>query len=409
MPISGRLWGVARLGATVLLLAACGSDPATPPAATPSPTADPRLEEVAEGRGVWERQRPGTVAYTTVETRGGDAPTIVHVTEMDGRSEVQPVSAGASAPEIGPAQTIEGILDRAAAALQQPGNNVSITYDLQYGYVSRLDQATSDGIAAESSVEVRDLTTAADRTSASRARAALEALLESWNAPRSPTWEYTWSRFTAADTDSSATTYRVHHEDGTTTIAADDGAAGKAAPPEASTIEGTVAAAVGVLAAGGWVDVAADETGLDALISIDPSPSAKGDAYWIRIDYTDLYEAQARAALDAARARWTATAPERYTFRWRYVGPGGSWGWNVTLSGDVANLKPIPGTPPVESSFVAPRIDALFDLVEAIIDGGGRVKVTYDPALGYPATVVVTEGAGAAPDGTITVSRLKAK
>jgi hypothetical protein len=407
MPISGRLHTIARLGAAVLLVAACGSDPATPGPATPAPTADPRLEEVAEGRGVWERQRPSTVAYTTVEDRAGGPSTVVHVTEMDGRSEVQAVTVGRDAPEVGAAQTIEGILDRAAAALEQPGGEVAITYDLQYGYVSRLDQSLPDVTDAVASVEVRDLTTAADRTSASRARAGLDSLLQAWKAPRSPTWDYTWSRFTAADTASSATTYRVHHEDGATTIAAEDGAAGSAAPPDAATIEGTVETAVGVLAAGGWVDVAADDAGLDALISIDPSPSVKGDAYWIRIDYTDLYAVQAREALAAARARWSATAPDRLSFRWRYEGPGGSWGWNVSLNGDVARLKPTAGAPAVESSFVAPRIDALFDLVEAIVDGGGRVKVTYDGALGYPTTVVIDQGVGVAPEGTITISKLK--
>jgi hypothetical protein len=409
MPTSGRLQTIARLGAAALLLAACGSDPATPGPATPAPTVDPRLEEVAEGRGVWERQRPSTVAYTTVENRAGDPATVVHVTEMDGRAEVQAVSVGPNAPVIGAAQTIEGILDRAAVALEQSGDKVAITYDIQYGYVSRLDHPLPDVADAAASVEVRDLTTAADRTSASRARAGLDSLIQAWRAPRSPTWEYTWSRFTAADTASSATTYRVHHEDGVTTIAAEDGAAGSAAPPDAATIGGTVEAAVGVLAAGGWVDVAADEAGLDVLIAIDPSPSAKGDAYWIRIDYTDLYAVQAREALAAARARWSAAAPERYTFRWRFEGPGASWGWNVNLSGDTAKLKPTADAPPVEGSFVAPRVDALFDLVEAIVDGGGRLKATYNAALGYPTAVVIDQGAGVAPNGTITISKLKAK
>ena len=406
MRVSRRLRAIARLGVAILVLAACGSDPATPPATTPAPTADPRLEEVAEGRGVWERQRPSTVAYTTVETPAGHAPTVIHVTEMDGRAEVQAVSMDPGSPEIGAKQTIDGILERAAAALDQPGDEVSISYDAQYGYVSRLEESLPD---AASRVEVRDLSTAADRTSASRARSALESLLEAWNEPHSPTWEYTWSRFTAADTPSSATTYRVHQEDGVTTIAAADGASGNAAAPDSATIQGTVEAAVGVLAAGGWVDVAADEAGLDALISIDPSPSAKGDAYWIRIDYTDLYVAQALKTLAAARSRWSDAAPERYAFRWRYEGSGGSWGWNVSLNGDVAKLKPTTGAPPVESSFVAPRIDAMFDLIEAIVDGGGRVKVTYDQALGYPATVVIDHSGGTAPNGTITISKLKVK
>lgn len=409
MPISGRLHAITRLGAVMLLVAACGSDPATPGPSAPVPTPDPRLEEVAEGRSVWERQRPSTVAYTTVEDRPGAPETVVHVTEMDGRTEVQAVSTGTDGPEIGIAQTIDGILDRAAAALEQPGGTVSITYDLQYGYVSHLDGLLPGAAGAESSVEVRDLTTAADRTSASRARAALDRLLQAWNAPRSPAWEYTWSRFTAADTISSATTYRVHHEDGVTTIGTEDGSAGTAAPPDAATIEGSVETAVGVLAAGGWVDIAADEAGLDVLIAIDPSPSTTGDAYWIRIDFTDLYALQAREALADARARWSAAAPVRYTFRWRYEGPGNSWGWNVTLDGDVAKLKPTADAPPVVSSFVAPRIDALFDLVGAIVDAGGRVKVVYDPALGYPKTVTVTDGRGAAPSGTITISKLKVK
>ncbi len=409
MPTSGRMQAIAQLGAAVLLVAACGGDPATPDVPTPAPTADPRLEDVAEARGAWERQRPSTAAYTTVESRAGNSVTVVHVTEMDGRAEVQALSTGPDAPEVGDTQTIDGILDRAVVALKGPGDGVSITYDLLYGFVSRLDQSLPDVAGAAASVEVRDLTTAADRTAASRARAALDSLLQAWKALRSPAWEYTWSRFTAADTASSATTYRVHHEDGVTTIAAEAGAAGSAAPPDAATISGTVETAVGVLAAGGWVDVAADESGLDALISIDPSPSAKADAYWIRIDYTDLYAGQARKALAAARARWSAAALERYTFRWRFEGPGAAWGWNVNLNGDVARFKPTTGAPPVEGSFVAPRVDALFDLVEAIVDSGGRLKVTYDAALGYPTTVVIDQGGGVAPSGTITITRLRAK
>ncbi len=410
MPIAGTLGVWARLAVLGLLVAACGSETVTPPpTATPSATPDPRLEEVAEGRGVWERQRPGTVAYTTVETWSGMSTTTVHVTEMDGRAEVQATEVGSYPPEIGPNQTIDAILDRADAALATSGNEVTITYDTRYGYVSRLEQSTPDVADGASSVEVRDLTTPADRTGPSRARDQLDALLQAWKSPRSPTWEYTWSRFTAADTASTATTYRVHHEDGQTTVATEDGAAGSAAPPDAATIQGTVEAAVGVLAAGGWVDVAADEAGLDALIAIDPSPSAKGDAYWIRIDYTDLYAVRAHEALAAARSRWSTAAPRRYTFRWRFEGPGGSWGWTVTLNGDVAKLKPTKGAPAVEGSFVAPRVDAVFDLIEAIIDGGGRVTVTYDQALGYPATVVIDRGGGAAPNGTITISKLKVK
>ena len=274
-------WSMARrLGmaiAVALMATACGSPATTPPpAATPAPTADPRHDEIDQAQARWDAKGPKTVAYTTTESVGGSATTTVHVTEMDGRVEALVLEAGAVAPDDGGrALSIDGLFETAREALDGSGT-ADFDIDQLYGYLPRLGYE-SDVADGSFTIEVRDMVTAADRTAAGAARDGLNAVLQRWDQLESPAWEYTWTRYGAADTEATQTAYRIRHGNGQTTLATPDGEAGGPPPPEA-TIEGTIEAAVSVMASGGWVDVALDPNGLDTLIAIDPSPSSSGDA-----------------------------------------------------------------------------------------------------------------------------------
>jgi hypothetical protein len=309
---------------------------------------------------------------------------------MDGRTEALVLEQGPVPPDDGGrALSIAGVFDTAHEALDGSGT-AAYQVDQLYGYLPRVEY-TADG---------------ADGSAAGAARDALNAVLQRWSSIASPAWEYTWTRFGAADTEATQTTYRVRHGAGATTLAAPDGGPGAAVPDEA-TIDGTVEAAVAALASGGWVDVAIAPDGLDTLVAVDPSPSATGDAWWIRIDHTDRFAERARQDLDAARTRWTAAGLERYSYRWTWDGSDGTWSWGVRLSGDAARLKPSAGAPTVEGTFVAPRIEDLFDLVDRVLAGGGSVDVTYDRSLGYPARVEFPAASELAPRGVITITKLR--
>lgn len=404
--MTGRLWLAV---ACVALVAACGSPaPTPPPSAAPTATADPRVEDLTKERGAWDKLRPRTVAYTTIETWTGMSTSSIRVTEMDGRAEVQPVALGSYPPPIGPDQTVEGIFDRAATALAGD-KQVSIAYDPTYGYIANLDVADAEPSVADGawSVAIADLVTPADRRTAAQARDGLDELLRAWGSPPSSAWEYTWSRYTAADTPATSRTWVVHDERGKTTITAGEGSTGAAAGGEEATIRGTVEAAIGVLAAGGWLDVAMDPASLDTLIAVDPSPSMTGDAYWIRIDVTDLSATRAREALKAARERWAAAALVAYRYTWRWEDADGASTYKVSVKAGVATIKPGPGARPAAQAAVPPRIDALFDAIDGGIAEGIPFDVTYDAALGYPTKVSIPGGSEASPEGVITITGFK--
>jgi hypothetical protein len=396
-----------RLGvgiAVALLATACGSP--APPSASVAPSASPdiRHDELDQAEAVWEAKGPTSLAYTTTASAGG-ATTSVHLTEMDGRIEALVLESGAVPPDDGGhALSIDGVFETAHEALDASG---AATYEVDqlYGYLPRVEY-TADRPDGSFTVEVRDLVTPADRTAAGAARDALNALLQRWASPASPAWEYTWTRFGADDTDATQTAYTVRHGGGQTTLAASDGGAGGQVPGEA-TIEGTVEAAVSALTSGAWVDVAVDPLGYDTLIAVDPSPSATGDAWWIRIDHTDRFAERARQDLDAARTRWTAAGLERYSYRWAWDGSDGAWSWGVRLRDGTARLNPGSGAPAVEDTFVAPRIEELFGLVDRVLAAGGSVDIAYDKALGYPTRVEFTPATELAPRGVVTITKLR--
>ena len=405
--VLGRQRALSALIAVIAVTAAaCGGPEPTPsPGASAAATRSPRHGELDQAQAVWEERGPRTVAYTTTET--GDAGTTsVHAVTIDGRTETLVIQSGPLAPD--PALfTVDGLFDRAHAALDASGT-LDYTVDQLTGRLSEMTFQPASG-GGGWTVTVGDLVTPADRGSAGLARQALEQVLQAWKTVDSPTWAYTWTRFGAADTAATATAYRVEHDDGTTSVAAADGSSGTAAPPDAATIEGTVAGAAATLAAGGWVNVAADATGLNLLIGIDPSPSAAGDGYWIRIAYTDLFASRAAEKLAAAKDRWTSAGLARYAYAWRFEGADAAWGWNVTIKRGSAKLKPTRGAPAVEAAFAGPGVTDLFSLIDRILAGGGSVVASYDKELGYPGSVEIRDGAGIAPAGVITISRFKTR
>jgi hypothetical protein len=325
---------------------------------------------------------------------------------MDGHVELQAVS-GETPAASGVDPTVEGAYEAARSVLEGDGT-LDVEIEQLYGYLSDVAYTTASGGGSWTRA-IDDFTTAATRASAARAREALDAIGRRWGSIGSPAWEYTWSRFSAADAAGPVAGWRVHHEDGKTTVTAADGTSG-APPPDAVTIGGTVASLAAVLAAGGWVDVATDAvTGLNMLVAVDPSPSVRGDAYWIRVETTDLAAQHAAKTLASARDRWAESRPKRYSYTWRFAGGDRAWTYRVTVDGAKVTVKPGEGAPPVAESFAAPDVDGTLDLVERVLAGGGTVSATYDKKLGYPVRIVLPAATGTTPAGEITIDGFKTR
>ena len=77
------------------------------------------------------------------------------------------------------------------------------------------------------------------------------------------------------------------------------------------------------------------------------------------------------------------------------------------MRGDNAKLKPSAGAPPVGGTFVAPKVADLFALIDQVLAAGGTVNATYDDRLGYPARVEFTAAGELAPQGAITITKLR--
>ena len=303
--------------------------------------------------------------------------------------------------------TVEGLYDVARNALAGPGQ-FEISFNQLYGYPERLHWSDAQAADADGTEAIDPFTTAGDRNATARARADLEAVLARWGSISAKTWEYTWTRSPAAGGTQAATVWTVHHEGGKTTATATNDSGSLDLTPSSVTIAGTVTAAESVLQSGGWVDVSTDmATGLNLLIAVDPSPSAKGDAYWIRIEYTDLSAQAAATALAAARDRWAAAAPAAYSYVWRYRGEGKDLTYRVTRKGDTATLKREPGTPiPEALGYATPRIEDTFAMLDEVLAQGGEVSATYDKKLGYPTSVTMVPNGDAGAAGVITITNL---
>ncbi len=385
--------------------AACGSAPPSPTAApTPVSTWDPRRDEIDQAEDVWKTEQPGTYAYTSTFSVDGMGSATSRVTGIDGHVEAQ-VLQGSGFVSSDDA-TIEALFGVARNALAGSGT-LTVAIDQQYGYPSSLEYATdvSDGSFTRT---ITEFTTPGDRTANTRAREALDGALARWHGLVTPACEYTLTRIDAAASMAPAG-WVVRHADGETSARA-AGTTIDRAPPDKVTIEGTVTTAVRTMAAGGWVDVATDDSGMDLLLAIDPSPAVKGDGYWIRIDFTDRAAAQQREALDAARARWAAAALTKYSYTWAYDGAKGAWSWTMTMNGETGKVtRKSVGAPPVEGAFAPPRIPETFELIDQVLGAGGTVSVTYDKALGYPRRIVFVDGTVWAPKGVVTITGFKAR
>jgi hypothetical protein len=390
--------------AAAVLVVACGAPSGTPAPPTAAPTADPRHGELDAAEATWSAKRPGTLSYTTTQRFADGATTRVHVTEIDGRLETIVLASGPVPPSDGGRSLAVAGLFRAAREAIDGAGTASFTLDPLLGHVTRLEYRADD--ADSFVVELSDLRTPADRTAAGAAREALSTALERWRGQASPAWEYAWSRFAAADTEATASGYRVRHARGSTVLDGDGPDAGQPPPAEA-TIEGTVEAALAVIASGGWVDVAVGADGLDVLVAVDPSPSATGDGWWVRIDHTDRYAERARQDLAAARTRWTAAGLERLRYRWTWEGADGTWSWGVTVRGATIRARPADGAPDPDVAFVSPGVEALFDLLEQALAAGQPVDVTYDRDVGVPTRVEFLADGTVAPRGVITIGRLR--
>ena len=139
------------------------------------------------------------------------------------------------------------------------------------------------------------------------------------------------------------------------------------------SLDGTVLAIQNVLGSGGWVDVAPEEApGLGVLIAVDPQPGAKGDAYWIRIAWTDLALRAAITEIEAAKARWATAQLTDYSYLWAFQGDDGNLAYRVSRDGEKATVKPENGSPAPEArSYAAPRIEDTFAMIEAVLAQGG--------------------------------------
>ncbi len=394
-----------------LALAACSPAPTPsplPPVASPTP--DPRLAVLDDRAASWEDHEPPTYAYTVTHATPGD-PSAAYgyrVTSLEGRAEAQHVSG--IVPDLAGVEsiTIDGLLETAGKAIAGSGE-VAWTFDPLRGYPMELAYTGADGAWTDA---VTDFTTPADRGSPTRAREAMTEALARWSDRVAKAYEVTWSRYPAADGPSAAVTWRVRHEGGKTTVVA-LGGGGDTLPSEDATIERTIASAAGVLAAGGWVDLAVD-TGPDPglLLAVDPSPSVNGDAYWIRMTSRDVAvepaEDTAEADLAAAKARWAAAKTGRYTYTWKYRGEGGPLTYKVTRKGGKTKIKRGSGTPGATArAYATPRVEDTFAMLEAVLAQGGKVKARYDPKLGYPVRAEMFPAGEAGARGVVTIKGFK--
>lgn len=103
-----------------------------------------------------------------------------------------------------------------------------------------------------------------------------------------------------------------------------------------------------------------------------------------------------RAAFDAARARWRATAASHYTMRIRYTCFCARHGlWTVTVrDGALATASPIEPRSGPASGLSATfegvgTVEELFDQLDRALGGADDVSVTYDEASGYPSAASI--------------------
>ena len=391
----------------VLLSAGCGSTPPpTPPPATPvAAVSDPRQEAIDQHAGTWATHQPAAYAFD-LDHEGDDRTWRYHVSGLEGGAQVQHVS-GTILPDAAlSGLTVDGLFDRARAALASSGFEVA--FDDTVGNPTKLTFAGDGGTTTAGGVDtVDDFHPSTTRGAVARAQAALDALLQRWRTVGDTRWAYTWSRIPAGGVTAQAVTWAVSHAKGRTTakpVVAGD------LPLSADDvgIEGTVLAVQNVLVSGGWADVAIeDEPGLGVLIAVDPQPGARGDAYWIRIAWTDLAREASVSALDAAKARWATAQLTDYSYSWDYRGDGDPLSYKVTRKGGQTTVARVGTTPVAQPAWASPSIEDTFAMIDAVLAQGGSVSATYDDQLGYPTRVAMHPNGDAGANGVVTIRGLK--
>ncbi len=102
----------------------------------------------------------------------------------------------------------------------------------------------------------------------------------------------------------------------------------------------------------------------------------------------------AESDLERARARWTSQRPAAYDYTLRlscFCGGEVTRAVVIAVRGNLVESRTYAdnGTPvPAQFNSTFPTIDGMFDTIQTAFDhNAARVDVSYDPALGYPATI----------------------
>ena len=406
-----RTLGVGLVLASLAVgVTACSSTPPPTPAPTvEAPTWDARKDAIDQSSAIWDRQRPPAYAYTFEREGppGSGTSSTYRVSGLEGDVQLQHV-AGTKQPAAGEAaMTVEGLYDVARAALAS--DRFSYAYDPLRGYPTKLDLVPAGDASAGSVTEtVAGFTTAATVGAGNATRKALEEVLRRWRGRDQGAWEYTWSRIPAGAADAEPAVWTIHHDRKGTT-AKEVSAGGQDVGRDEVSLDATALGISNVLGSGGWADVAVeDDPGFGVLIAVDPSPSIKGDAYWIRVAWTDLALRAAITDIEAAKARWATAQLTDYGYTWTFAGEDRTLSYKVNRKGAAATVTPQGGSPAPESiAYAAPRIEDTFALIDAVLAQGGTVKATYDDKLGYPKRVELVPHGDAGAKGVITIKDLK--
>ncbi len=384
-------------------MAACATAPSpTPAPATTDPAWNPLRDVIDQSAAVWDAHQPGAFAYTVALAEGpATGSSRYRVSSLEGEVDAQHLD-GDDAALTAADLSVTALYERARASLDA-GAKVALAVDRTYGMPTTIN-VDGAGTDLDWSAELTDLVVAGDPASGPLAQNAMGAVVDRWSRRLPDEFEYRWTRYRAKDGPVASTIWNVRSENGRMRSSSEAEAAG-AVPPETATPGGTLDLLQREIAGGAWVDVAADSaTGRDILVAVDPSGSVAGDAYWIRVDFTDLVAEKSRDAQVAAVRRWTAGAPASYSYTWRFRGDGRDLDYRVRVNGDEVTIRPLDGSPAAEGTWASPRIDDTLAMLGEVLDDGGLVKATYHKRLGYLQKAVIVPHGEAGRDGTITIT-----
>jgi Family of unknown function (DUF6174) len=362
------------------------------------------MVDAAQAR--WEIHQPATFAYTFSHfgPDGVGWDWSYRVTSLDGRIQAQWLS-GYLQPDDAQAAgvTVDGLFAMIRDRLLTKGT-VRSDFDPELGYPTMISDANPSASDSDWTDTVTDFKASTDPTTMTRTRAALRQARAAWQRWEPTSYEYVWRRSVPGTASVAGSAWHVIHADGRSTIAPDPVSDG-VIPPDEASVPATFDAIETALDAGEWVDLTvAPVAGLPTLVAIDPSPTAAGGAYWIRITFRDTQQETATAVLQAAMERWATAALQHFSYTWRYRGAQDPLTYRVTWDGDRSLLKRSPGTPiPEARADATPRIDDTFRMMEQVLSQGGRLTATYDAVLGYPVRVEMDPAGDMGANGTITI------